>query len=299
MNWFIYAIAAPFLNAIDSLGEKLLVDKHVTDAIVIVFNEGLLFFLFGLSILLWHHVIILPFIQTFALLVSGMLFIYYLIPYFKALSDEDASSVVPLFQFIPIIVLILSFLFLKEAITVKELVGFFIIFFGAFTLTSDRIDATLFKPRKSFWYMLLSSFLYGLAPILFKFVVVNTDFWTAFFYQALGGGIGAATLFLYTPYRKSFLKENMHLPRRTWLILTCNQTITIAAELSASFAFSLAPVALVSIITGTQPAFTLLFAIILTKWFPHIIHEDMSRKTLLTKSISIVGILAGVIFMYL
>src|SRR5579872_5329792 len=83
MNWFLYAIAAPFLNAIDSLGEKFLVDKHVENAIVVIFNEGLIYFLFGLSILLWHRISPLSLLQIGALLLAGMMFIYYLIPYFK------------------------------------------------------------------------------------------------------------------------------------------------------------------------------------------------------------------------
>lgn len=299
MKWLFFAILTPFLNSIDSLGEKLLVEKHVKDAVVIVFNEGLLFFLFGISILFWHKVQLLPILQTLALLISGMLFIYYLIPYFKALSKEETSRVIPLFQFIPIFVLILSYIFLHESISAKQLIGFFIIFFGAFILSANKLDKSIFKPRKAFWYMLFSSFLYGLTPILFKFVVVKTDFWTAFFYQAMGGGIGAATLFIYTPYRKSFFKENLKLPFKTWVIMTVNQSATIAAELSASFAFSIAPVALVSVVAGTQPLFTLIFAILLSKFLPHVLEEDISKGALGLKFSSIFLILGGLLLIYL
>lgn len=107
-----------------------------------------------------------------------------------------------------------------------------------------------------------------------------------FFYQAIGGGIGSLTLFVYAPYRKSFFRENLKLPLKTWSIMTLNQTATIAAELSASFAFSIAPVALVSVITGTQPLFTLIFAIINSKFFPHILKEDISKGALGLKFIT-------------
>lgn len=299
MQWLFFALVTPFLNSIDSLGEKLLVDKHVKDAIVIVFNEGFLYFLFGLSILFWHKMQPLPLLHIGALLLSGMFFIYYLIPFFKALSIEETSRVVPLFQFIPIFVLLLSFIFLHEQISGKQLIGFFVIFAGAFLLSAQKLDGKILKPRKAFWYMLFSSFLYSLTPILFKFVVVHTDFWTAFFYQAIGGGLGAATLFIYTPYRKSFFKENLKLPIKTWSIMTVNQTATIVAELSASFAFSIAPVALVSIVAGTQPLFTLVFAILLSKFLPHIIEEDISKGTLGLKFTSVFLILGGLFFIYL
>src|SRR5579871_505737 len=176
MNWIIFAVASPFLNAIDSLGEKLLVDKHVKDAIVIVFNEGILFTVFGILIFLWHRPQPLHFLPLASLLLSGMFFIYYLIPYFKALSKEETSRVIPLFQFIPIIVLLFSFIFLRESISGKQLIGFFIILAGAFLLSAEKLDGKIFRPRKALWYMMLSSFLYALTPILFKFVVVQTDF---------------------------------------------------------------------------------------------------------------------------
>ncbi len=299
MKWLFFAILSPLLNAFDSLGEKLLVEKHVKDPIVIVFNEGLLFFLFGISILFWHKLQFLSLLQIGALLLAGMLFIYYLIPYFKALSKEETSRVIPLFQFIPIFVLILSYIFLHESISGKQLIGFFIIFAGAFLISSEKINRNIFRPRKALWYMLFSSFLYGLTPILFKLVVVQTDFWTAFFYQAIGGGIGAATLFFYGPYRKSFLKESLRLPIKSWTIMSANQTATVAAELSASFAFSIAPVALVSVVTGTQPLFTLVFAILLSKFAPHIIKEDINRSVVSLKFSSILLILGGLVLIYI
>jgi len=299
MKWLFYAVATPFLNSLDSLGEKLLIDKHVKNAIVIVFNEGLIFLIFGLSILLWHKVEILSFTQTSILLLSGMLFIYYLIPYFKALKSEETSRVIPLFQFIPIIVLVLSYVFLHELISGKQILGFFVVFAGAFLLSAEKLDAKIFRPRKAFWYMLFSSFLYGLTPILFKFIVVNTDFWTAFFYQAIGGGIGAVTLFVYSPYRRAFVNESLKLPFKSWGIMTLNQVATVVAELSASFAFSIAPVALVSVVTGTQPLFTLIFAIILSRFFPQIIKENISKGALGIKFSSIFLILVGISLIYL
>ncbi len=297
--WIWYALLTPFLNSIDSLGEKFLADKHVKNTSVIIINEGILYACFGLIILLFHRPALLTFFQIGVLLLSGMFFIYYLIPYFKALKEEETSRVIPLFQFIPIFVLVMSFILLKESIELKQLFGFIIIFIAAVSLTVEKLEGNILRPRKAFWHMMLSSLLYACTPILFKFVVVNTDFWTAFFYQAVGGGLGAFSLLLIPKYRQHFMQEGIHLPIKVWLIMSINQGIAITAELFASFAFAIAPVALVSVLTGTQPVFVLLLAIIFSKWFPHIIEESIQKKHLILKSVSIVVIIIGVCLIYL
>ncbi len=297
--WILFALIPPILNAIDSLGEKFLSDKHVENPIIIILNEGWLYFMLGVGILLFHHIATLTFIQIAALLLSGMVFVFYLIPYFKALQKEDSSRIVPLFQFIPLLVLSFSYLFLHEGITTHQLLGFAVTFVGAFMLTAEKGESKILKPRRAFWLMLLSSLLYSLAPILFKYVVVTTDFWTAFFYQALGGGIAALLLLLVPPYRKSWLKEGLHLSFPIWGIMSINQAIAILAELSSSFAFSIAPVALVSVLTGTQSFFVFIFAIILSIKFPYIVSEDIEKNTLLLKSLSIFLIFLGLIFISL
>ena len=294
--WIIFALIPPILNAIDSLGEKFLSEKHIENPIVIILNEGWIYGIFGIFIFLFHHINLLPFEEIIPLLFSGMVFVYYLIPYFKALQNEDSSRVIPLFQFIPILILLFSFIFLREIITRNQLLGFVITFVGAFLLTVEKGESKILKPRKAFWYMLLASFLYSLAPILFKYVVIQTDFWTAFFYQCVGGGLGALSLLIIPAYRKSWSGEGMHLPWTTWGIMSFNQTLAILAEMSSSFAFSLAPVALVSVITGTQSFFVLIFALILSLKFPHILSEDIRKNTLVVKSISIILIFAGLIF---
>lgn len=294
--WVIFALIPPLLNAIDSLGEKFLSEKHIENPIVIILNEGWMYFIFGIIIMLFHRISPLSLLQVISLIFSGMVFVFYLIPYFKALQTEDSSRVIPLFQFIPILVLVFSFLFLHESIGVNQLFGFIFTFLGAFLLTVQKGESKIFKPRKALWYMLLASFLYSLAPILFKYVVVTTDFWTAFFYQALGGGLAAVLLLIVPSYRKSFFHEGLHLPFPTWSLMSLNQTLAIFAELSSSFAFSLAPVALVSVLTGTQSFFVLIFAIILSLKFPHILSEDIGKNTLIVKSISILLIFLGLIF---
>lgn len=297
--WIIFALIPPVLNAIDSLGEKFLSEKHIENPIVIILNEGWLYLVFSLAIFLLHHIQSVSTIQTISLIFSGMVFVFYLIPYFKALQNEDSSRVIPLFQLIPVFVLIFAFIFLHEFITIHEFIGFVVTFIGAFLLTAEKGESKIFRPRKAFWYMLLSSLLYSLAPILFKFVVVNTDFWTAFFYQALGGGIAAFLLLFIPSYRKSWVEEGLHLPFPTWGMMSFNQTIAIIAELSSSFAFSLAPVALVSVLSGTQAFWVFFFAIILSVKFPHILKEDIRKNTLLLKVFSILLIFVGLLFISL
>lgn len=297
MSWLLFALLTPFLNAIDSLGEKFLVDKQVEHFVVIIFNEGILYLIFSLFIFFFHPIAVLSFVQIGALLLAGALFVFYLIPYFKALEKEDSSRVIPFFQLIPVMVLILSAIFLREVITGKELLAFVVILIGSILLSLEKDEKKLFKPRKALWFMLLSCLLYALTPILFKFVVVQTDFWSAFFYEALGAAIGTFLLLLYPTYRKSFFTEGLHMPFPTRGLMSVSQLLAIGAEVSSSFAFSLAPVALVNVFTGLQPVFVFGFGTIISIWFPHILKEDLDKTTLWIKGFSLLLILSGIVLL--
>lgn len=269
--------------------------KHPSTAAII---GGLFSLIVGIVIFAIRGFHLLPTLQIGLLFLSGILLVLYLIPYFKALSLDDTSRVVPLFQFFPIFVLIISYLFLHESLNGKQLFGFAFITIGGFLLGAKQIDKKIFSIRKSFWYMMLSSLLYSFTGIIFKYLP-QTDFWLNISYQTMGIGIGALLLFLYTPYRRNFLQEIKTFDMKVYKALALNTGLTLLAEFSYFFAITLAPVALISIAQGTQPLFVLLYGLILTLWLPHLIKEDIRRKTLELKLLSIILLFVGIYFIYL
>lgn len=210
---------------------------------------------------------------------------------------EDASRVVPLFQFIPVFTLILSTIILKETLLGKQILGLLMVVFAGIFISAEKIEGRMFKPRKSLYFMLLASFMYGLVGIIFRFVVKEANFWTTLSYEYIGNGVGGVLLFL-IPRVRNNLKSQFYAIRLSADIITINNGVAIAAQMSESYALSLAAVPLVNIIGSIQPAISLVEGIILTKKFPHLIKEDISKSVLTHKMLSIVVIFIGIYLVY-
>ena len=297
MPWLFYAILSYALYSVTNFIDKFLVEKQTYEPVTLIILGGFLSFFVALLLFVWKGFPVVEQLQIFLLILIGILLSFYCLPYFKALLLEDTSRVVPLFQFFPIFVLVLSYIFLKQTLTANQLLGFGFITAGGFILGSERLSIKVFRLRKSFWYMMLSSFLYALTSILFKFVTV-TDFWVSMSYQTLGITLGAFLLLLFKPYRRIFLKDITHLKKKTAAVLAVSQCITLGADFSYFFAITLASAALVSVMQGTQPVFVMLYGLLLTLFFPKIIKEDISRKTLGIKIAAIFILFVGIVLIY-
>lgn len=298
MSWIFFAVAAPALFAATNFVDKFLVEKKVKDPLFITILSGLASLALGIVILFVRGFSLIETKQLVLLLVSGVLLELYLIPYFKALAIDDASRVIPFFQFVPIFVLILSFIVLGEVFAAKQVLGAILIVLGSFILATERLEKGIFTFRKSFWFMMLASLLYAITGILFKLVVITHDFWLTLGYENVGIGIGAIILLLWPSYRRGLYREVKKLNVRVWGLLFINQCLYILALFALFYAFSLVSVAFVSIMSALQPFFVLLYGLILSVWFPQLIREDTTKHTLLIKALAIALIFIGGYIVY-
>src|SRR5258708_26442855 len=176
MSWLFFATATYVFYTVTNFIEKFLIDKKIQYPSTVTIISGFLSFVVGIAIFAMQGFQLLPVLQIVLLFISGILLTFYLIPYFHALSIDDASRVVPLFQFFPVFVLIISYLFLHERLSVQQMSGFLFVTIGGLLLGLEHINVKVFRLRKSFWYMMLASFFYALTGIIFKYVV-TTHFW--------------------------------------------------------------------------------------------------------------------------
>lgn len=293
MAWLFFAISAYALYSVTNFIYKFLIEKRIKDPIAIVILGGFEYLILGGVIFLAAGARFIPLNQSLLLLLAGCLLTFYLIPYFKALKLEDTSRVVPLFQFYPIITLILSFVFLHEILTFKALLGFALVIVGGFILGTEKISGKIFSIRESLFLMLLASFLYSLTNIIFKFVTIE-NFWINFSYLTFGSALGCFLLLIKTDYRKTFSTQLHQLSLNTLISIVVNSIINLFAELFTFFAISIGSVSLVSAINGIQPFIVLVYGLLLTLFFPKIIKEDIKKETLATKIIAAVVLFAGI-----
>ena len=190
MSWIILALSSRAIFAGNNFVDQFLVEKRIKNPAVLTIFAGWVMLVFGVVILAFVHFPVLPFGQTILLLISGMLVGISVLPYFAALAIDEASRVVPFFQTIPIFVLLLSYIFLRELPLPHQFIGVGAIVAGAFLLSIKEFNWNLFRPRKSLGHMVLSSFCIASSFVLFRFVVVHQSFWSSFGYDLVGEGLG-------------------------------------------------------------------------------------------------------------
>lgn len=295
MNWVIIAMLAPALYAASSFIDRFLIEKKIKDTLFLTILGGATAFLAALVILIIKGFPVLGGVNLFLLIFSGILFELALLPYYRAISLADTSRVVPLFQMIPVFVLIMSFIFLNEIPGRNQLVGFFLVLAGAFILSLEEAGLKNLRLGNFTWFVLLSAFLYAVPSVIFKYVVVEENFWDTLAYEFVGGGIGAAILmFWWYLKNKDLPAEISLLTGNVWAIIVSNEIIYIGARFLSFYAITLAPVYLVSVLGGTGPFFVFIYGVILSVWFPRIIKEDLRKPVLLTKLSAIALMFAGV-----
>lgn len=296
MEWFWIALAAPLLWAITNFIDKLLITKYLEGGNVgtLTIFSGLIGFLVAPIILvLRFNKILLSFNQSLILVLSGLIYIVSLVPYLYSLEKEDTSLVIPLFQLVPVFAFVLGMIFLKEFLTINQIIGGIIILFGSVFLSLE-LGSKKFSIKKSIlMLMIVSSLGVAIYSLLFKSVSVGIDYWVASFWFYLGFGIGGILFLFYRPYRVQFMKIFKANPKSVIGLNMANESINVIAVILINIAFILGPLSLVWIVVGFQPFFSVMIGIFLTLFFPKLIQENMSKSHLIHKTIAIIIILIG------
>ena len=278
--------------------DKFLLEKHNISSTVITIYGGIFAFFTGLIILFATGFYPIDTKSLLIILSSGFLTSIYLLPYYKALSIDETSNVIPLYQFYPVFVLILSFIFFKEGFSIAQYIGSALIVGAGFILSAENLGGKIFKLRKSFFYIKISSILFAIAQVLYKFGVTQIPFWNTLPYEGFGIALGALAITVYKNNFKKFKKETNKFKKRIFLLMSINELVYVLARYAGYFAISLISVGIVSILGSFQPLFVLIFGIILSVWFPYIIKEVVTRKTIGLKLAAIIIIIIGSYFIF-
>ncbi len=294
MSWLLLALLAPALYSVSSFIDKYVIEQKVKSFATLTILGGCVALPFALGIFAVRGFTVYPLEQTILILLAGIGMELSLLPHYKAISLDDISTVTPVFQIIPVFVLILSYVFLGEQLTAEQFIGFWIVITGAFLLSRDKPNGTIFAIKKSFGWVMLAGILWAVPAIIFKFVTVQQGFWDALAYEFLGVSIGAFILFLIPRFGKGFIYDVRNVSGGVWGILLSNEFIYLIGRLFGFYAIAVAPaIALVSALNGTMPLFTLVFGIILSVWFPYIVKEDIRKAVVAHKLVAILLIGAG------
>jgi drug/metabolite transporter (DMT)-like permease len=294
MNWFLIALVGPILYAATNHIDKYLLEKYFKGGeagALILFSA--LFSIFALPIIYFIEpsVFTLGLKTILILTLNGTINIICLILYFKALRDEEASTVVPFYQTIPIFGFILAYIILGETLNLNQVLACLLIIIGTIILSLNFKDGKFSIKKRVAAFMMVASALYAITGVIFKMVAIEEGFWVSIFWGFVGSIIFGILLFIFNAsYRKDFLwviKSNS-LPVIS--LNSFNEIIFIIADGTFSYASLFAPIALVMTVNAMQPVFVLIIGIILTIFFPKIFNESLIKRELI-KKISAIGII--------
>jgi len=292
MNWILIALLAPLLFSISAFIDRFLVSKYFKSGFgALVVYTGLLGLpVFVLIYLFKPEVVQVGLISALLMIINSFLVIGYLFPYYAAIRKTDVSAVIPLFQIIPVFSFILAFFILKETLTWPQIGAGSLIVVGAVGISLNFKEKIELK-KGLLGLMLLAALMISLNRTVFKFFAINLDFWTVSFWEYLGFFVFAVLLLLCSKKFRSEFVNSFRENKNTIIGLNAvNEMVNLTATIIATL---LAPLALVSAVSGLAPVFVFIFGIILSLFWPKIIKEDLSWQTIVQKVVFIVIIFIG------
>jgi len=315
MQWFILAFIASILWAVVVIVDKFILTHYIKDAVSyqVFLTLTMLPFLIFLLPFTSHNTnsstpIILPVIIILLGVAMGLVYVLYN----KALLIEEVSRVTPLFYLSPLFVLLFSFMFIGEGLSLRRYVGIGLMVFSAISVSvslrgrnRDYGDGDRHNYRQSHSHTLHIALSPALLMILVldimnagkdvisKLMLSHLDYLSYLFWFLLGNIAGRPLLLLIPHNREKTLMIIKTLPPKVYLLSFINSTLAWAGYVLYFKAVSMTYISLVSAIPTTQPFLVFIFATLLGLFYPGLIEEKTDRRSLTIKGIAAVSVLIG------
>ena len=282
----IMAIISPFIWGFMNNLDKFVVSRKIKNSLSYTIVAGLVNLCIGVILALfldWSNLTLgdLGFPLLAGALIGSEFFLYYYM-----LSKEDVSKVIGLTYVYPIVVALLSFLFINEKLSLISYLGMGLILFGVLTLS---IKSKKIKIKVSIWVIVLMILIIALDEFFVKIATTNIPELNGISLSCIAAGLVISLGFIHRKTRMGFTKE---LKNIKWAILI--ESLTFFGIFTTYFAMAGLPATTVSSLGATQP----LAVLIIEKIFNKMGFSISRDKNFLSKLIPVSLIVLGVIIMY-
>ena len=298
--WYFYALLGPAIWALLNHLDKYLLGRffkaNAAGPVLVVFT-GFAGTMVAIAILLFGPSVftLAPWQAFFALSAGGLLVASY-IPYMIAMQRDEASVVASLYRLAPLFVFALSYIVLGESLQPKQIVGGSVTIAGSILLlvNLDKSGRRLNLP--TFFLMCAACLMSACTVVIFKFIALQTSFWGSAFWQYVGVGIFSIILICSMPsYRRALLALLRSREVYALVPITLSgEVFNLLANLAVGFAGLMAPLALVSIVTGLHPLFLFAYGVLFTLFLPKFSRERLTSRHILQKVVAISVMSAGI-----
>lgn len=302
MNWLIIALISPALDTLVNFTDKYIIEREVKDYRGMPIYGAIVGLVFGTIYWVATGFPILELRDALIIIGTGILSIFGLALYFKALASEETSSIIIFLKGIPVMVLVLSFIFLKEVITFRQLLGFAFILFSVIGVSykkTKKKNFRLFSLSSPLVLILIVDSIWAISAILIKFAINANTFPKVLSYESWGVGIGGVILYLTFPTIRNAFHKSFRTVRKLALgVMFINEGVFVFSRGLVYYAYSLGPAALVSVIGGVQVFYGIILGLLLTLTLPKLFKEDVSIKSLKRKVLFAIILFLGIYLVY-
>ena len=306
MNWFWIAMIAPFLWAIVVIIDKFLVINYSkgdqSSGGLVIFSSLVNIFVASGILIIVPGIFDVSFIDKIILLSIGVATAIWFVLYLYAIEKEAGSVVSAWFLSVPVFSYPISYFILRETLKTNQIIGSLIVIIGLLflSLDFDKNKKIKIKSKRSIFYMTFACIIVALCGVMFKYVTVDGNFWVSSFWEYLGLGSAGVFMFLFIPkYRKEFMYMNKKGGIKIFFLNILNESLTIGGNLLTYFVMLTAPISLVYMVGSFQPIIVLFLVVFFKKILPGVINENLTKKILIRKFISILIITVGSLFLFI
>lgn len=295
---------ATFLWAITNFIDNFLVNKDRNSSksirALLVFSTlvaGIIFV--PISLVLANFNVGVSLISAVAAIGAAAVYIMATALYFYALNKNDTSSVVAMYQLIPVVTYLFSFIFYGETFTVRQTIGAVMIIVASVVMGLSLKNRKKDGKYKAMILVLFSVVLYGLYYSLMDIAIRDSAYDACYFWNQIGFLILGLILICIKNYRKAFISTIKRNGKSFFALNILNEGLNSAAGALVNFANVMMPIAFVNIIGGFQGAFVFIIGAIGMKIFPKFFKENLKKKTVVKKIFCIILSIIGIILFML
>jgi uncharacterized membrane protein len=291
MDWLVFALLCPAFWGLNNVFYKFLMTKKFRGYFSMLVFMGFVDFLFAVIIcLITPASFVFPY--AFFAMVIGLMPLLAFWFYSKALMVEEISRITPLFQFIPIFVVLLSVMFLNEILSVQRYFGVAIIIIASVLISyrNSRGGKSLSSALK---FMIPFSVVLAVHGILEKFLLSHMEYWSVFFWNILGAFCGILFLLAFSKPRREFTEAVFAVGKRAFFVVFVGEGVYFLGTICWLIAASMGYVSLVSAFAGLQHFFVFIYVLLSSLFVPQHLKEEMTTGVIALKISAIALMFAG------
>lgn len=298
LSWVLPAIASPFVYALVSIGDKWILSTLKLR--IESFNQ----FVGGTQLIIALAILVIlglpdaPFESIASAFGGGMIWGLALILLFWTLRSEEIGRVVPVSQTSPVFAAILGVVFLGEHLAWWGWLAVLLVVAGAAIVSADPQKIMSGGFKKVYLWVVLAAALIGIAQVLLKISSEHLGVWHNMSIRGSGLFLTLALPVL----RPSVVKDLVTFitTKRTAIPVLITEGIgPIFGNGFLLLALANGPVSLVSALLGTRPIFILLITLAFAPIAKRALNEQFSRTDVVTKVVSTVAVVTGVVIISL